>query len=112
MANIRQQKAIKELVEKGGSVGSAMRKAGYSPKTAKNPKKLTETKAFKETVLPIVEALEKERDRAIKLMAKKIGKAGYRDLVDAADKITKNIQLLSGKETGKESVTFTWGNKP
>ena len=45
---IKQAGAIKELVEKGGkiSVGKAMRKAGYSPQTAKNPKKLTDSKAW------------------------------------------------------------------
>lgn len=42
-----QARAIKTLVEKGGSVSAAMRGAGYSPETAKTPKKLTETKAFK-----------------------------------------------------------------
>lgn len=108
MVNIRRDKAIKELVENGGSVGKAMRKAGYSPKTAKTPKKLTDTDAFKKAVLPIVQALEKERDAIMKRLPKIRAKAKYRDLIDALDKTTKNIQLLSGKETGKESVTFTW----
>src|SRR3990167_4418406 len=40
---IRQLKAIKILVEKGGSVGSAMRSAGFSDKTAHNPSKLTKS---------------------------------------------------------------------
>jgi hypothetical protein len=44
---IRQKLAAKILVEnKGRSVSDAMRKAGYSPKSAKNPKQLTETKAW------------------------------------------------------------------
>lgn len=47
---IKQAGAIKELVEKGGkiSIGKAMRNAGYSSKTAKNPKKLTDSKAWDE----------------------------------------------------------------
>lgn len=108
MTNIRRQKAIKELVENGGSVGAAMRKAGYSPKTAKNPEKLTKTKAFKEAVAPVLEALEKERNAILARLPKVRAKAKYRDLIDGLDKTTKNIQLLQGKETGKEAVTFTW----
>jgi len=45
-STIRQKKAIKILLEKGGSVGSAMRQAGYSTATAKNPDHLTESKAY------------------------------------------------------------------
>lgn len=108
MQNIRREKAIKELVENGGSVGAAMRKAGYSPKTAKNPEKLTKTKAFKDAVLPIVQALEKERQAILKRLPSVRAKAKYRDLIDGLDKTTKNIQLLSGKETTKEAVIFTW----
>jgi ATP:corrinoid adenosyltransferase len=48
MATEKQKKAIDNLVESGGSVSGAMRDAGYSDKTAKTPKKLTESKAFKE----------------------------------------------------------------
>lgn len=48
MATERQKKAIKKVVERGGNVSKSMREAGYSPKTAKNPKKLTESKAWEE----------------------------------------------------------------
>lgn len=106
--NLRREKAIKHLVENGGSIGNAMRKAGYSPKTAKTPKKLTNTKAFKEAVLPILEALELERQAIMQRLPEVREKAGYRDLMDGLDKTTKNIQLLSGKDTSKEAVTFTW----
>lgn len=47
MATLRQKKAVAILAEKGGSVRSAMRKAGYSKKT-NTPKKLTESKGFRE----------------------------------------------------------------
>lgn len=98
--NIRRLKAIKELVENGGSVGNAMRKAGYSPETAKNPSKLTNTKDFKEATLPIIEEMEKERQRIIvALSKKKLSKEKYHHLIDGLDKLTKNIQLLGGKPT-------------
>lgn len=48
MATIRQKTAINKIVEKRGSVSAAMREAGYSAKTAKNPKNLTNSKSFKE----------------------------------------------------------------
>lgn len=49
-ATFRQKRAIDILVEKGGSVGSAMIEAGYSPRTAKTPQKLTESDAWKESI--------------------------------------------------------------
>lgn len=47
---IRQAEAIKKIVESRGkkSIGKAMRESGYSPKTAKNPKNLTESKSWEE----------------------------------------------------------------
>ena len=44
----RQKKAVNEMVENGGIVSKAMRDAGYSKETAKTPKKLTESKGFKQ----------------------------------------------------------------
>lgn len=43
---LRQKKAIAILGAKGGSIASAMRQAGYSEKTVKNPDKLTKTPVF------------------------------------------------------------------
>lgn len=45
MATIKQKKAIAHIIE-GDSVSKAMLKAGYSPATAKDPKKLTESPIF------------------------------------------------------------------
>lgn len=39
-------RAIRNLVENGGNVSRAMVHAGYSPKTAENPQKLTESRGF------------------------------------------------------------------
>ena len=44
----KQAKAIKNVVENGGNVSKAMRDAGYSPETAKTPKKLTDSKAWEQ----------------------------------------------------------------
>lgn len=90
-----------------------MRKAGYSPNTAKTPSKLLKAKSAKKIVKDIIAQMEEERQRAIKLMKSRITKARYRDLVDGADKLTKNIQLLSGKETEniKGSIVYLPGKK-
>lgn len=48
MTTIKQQKALNKTVENGGNISKAMREVGYSKNTAKNPKKLTESKGFKE----------------------------------------------------------------
>jgi hypothetical protein len=46
MATIKQKLAVQKTVENGGSVSRAMLDAGYKPATAKNPSKLTESKAW------------------------------------------------------------------
>jgi transposase len=48
MATMRQKKAAKLVVENGGIISKAMEAAGYSPKTAKTPQKLTESDGWKE----------------------------------------------------------------
>lgn len=48
MATEKQKRAADNLVENGGNVSKAMRDAGYSPATAENPSKLTESKGFME----------------------------------------------------------------
>lgn len=46
--NLRQKKALDELVGNGGNITKAMIAAGYSPATANTPQKLTESKGWKE----------------------------------------------------------------
>jgi hypothetical protein len=48
MATIRQKKTFTKMVENGGKVAPAMIAGGYSKKTARTPKKMTETKGWKE----------------------------------------------------------------
>lgn len=45
-ASLKQRRAAKLVVENHGSVSAAMRAAGYTAASAKNPKNLTETKAW------------------------------------------------------------------
>lgn len=46
MANLRQRNALKNLVANGGNIAKAMRDAGYSPRTARTPQKLTESNGW------------------------------------------------------------------
>jgi len=51
MPTLKQQLAIAKLVEnRGTSIGQAMRDAGYTPATAKNPQNLTNSIGFKEAL--------------------------------------------------------------
>lgn len=53
--NTRQRMTVDNLLESRGkmSVGEAMRKAGYSPATAKNPQQFTRSKAYEEVLKSI-----------------------------------------------------------
>jgi len=46
--SIKQQRAIDNVVENGGNISKGMRDAGYSIETAKNPSKLTNSRAWLE----------------------------------------------------------------
>lgn len=52
-----------------------------------------------------VEAMKIMRDKIILQMQNKMDDADYRALNDSLDKMTKNIQLLSGEST--ENIKFT-----
>jgi len=100
MPSERQKRAVMELVENGRNKGKALVRAGYSKKTAIAPTKVTESKGFKEASKDIVEGMRKERDRVIKAMSERnLERVDYGKLTKAIDKLTKNIQLLSGEDT-------------
>lgn len=46
MASQKQKRALEISLENGGNMSKAMREAGYSPATAKNPDKLTKSGGF------------------------------------------------------------------
>lgn len=102
-------KEIIATVGKGGKVnkGKIIKKHGYTDSMSRHPEKILETLSAKEIIDPFVGKMVRERDAAINAMTKKRGKANYRDLVDAADKLTKNIQLLSGRETENKSFNIS-----
>lgn len=100
---------VSETIRKGGklNLGKIIKKR-YSESTSKSPQRVTETKSYQEVLKPIVDQMKLERQRAIDAMKSRIDKAKYRDLSDAIDKLTKNIELLSGGDTEKSKITISW----
>lgn len=79
--------------------------AGYSEKAAEQPSRVLESKGYKEAAKPFVEQMEAERQRLMdSLRVKNLDSVVYKDHVSALDTLTKNIQLLSGKNTEKIEV--------
>jgi len=97
---------VKLKVSKGEKIvmGKIIKKHGYSDGISKQPIRVRKTQSYQKEIKPIVDRLIIERDRAIKALKRKISKAKYRDLTDAIDKLTKNIQLLSGGATSREII--------
>lgn len=99
---------VSETVRKGKKVvlGKIIAKR-YAKSTSQRPKQVTETKSYKEAMKPLIDRLEEERNAIIERLKKTRTKAKYRDLIDGLDKVTKNIQLLSGKPTDRTDLTLT-----
>lgn len=115
MATERQKAAITNIVENGGNVSKAMRDAGYSHETAKTPKKLTESIAYKdfqalaETYLPddlllgsLADDIEKKvgnRTPELTLALKVRGKMNDKlDITSDGEKIETGVVILPAKE--------------
>lgn len=116
MSSISAKEVAKEVLEniRNGvkpNLGKIIKSKGYSETTSTVPTLVTETKSYKEVISPVVEAMEAERNRIIVALSnKKLSKEKYRDLIDGLDKLTKNVQLLSGGRTSNESIKITFDN--
>jgi mevalonate kinase len=98
---------VSESIRKGKRInlGKIIESKGYSKQTANAPQRVTNTKSYKEVIDPVIREMMKRRDEAIQGMLNTMDQAKYRDFADALDKLTKNIQLLSGKETEHAAMT-------
>lgn len=96
---------VLETVGKGKrpNVSKIAIKKGYSPKTAYAGRVQT-TASYKKEIAPLITRLEEERDAIVEALKKKRGKAKYRDLIDGLDKVTKNLQLLTGGSTANIAI--------
>jgi hypothetical protein len=112
MASERAKNAARKVLEKTGAgepvvMGKILREVGYADDTADNPQQVTATKTYQEEITPFIQKLEKERDRIVSALSKKdLDDVQYQHLTSAVDTLTKNIQLLGGKETQKMGVTI------
>lgn len=107
----RQDLLIELMVENYGKKGgrrplaSILLEAGYSPETAKNPKKILSAPAVQEALSDVITVMEQKRDLAFKhITEKKLKGAGAYNLALIGDVLTKNIQLLRGRATGHLAV--------
>ena len=78
----RQKKAFKNIVENGGNKGEELVKAGYSKETAKSPKKVTDSRGWKELLsvyLPDSDLAKKHKEL---LNAKQIRTISFNRRID------------------------------
>ena len=112
MASERAKNAARLVLEKTRKgkpviMGQVLREVGYGEGTTLTPNQVTETKSYQDEIMPFVEQMKKERARILMTMSvKTLDEVQYQHLVSANDSLTKNIQLLSGKETERAGVTI------
>lgn len=100
-ASIKVKKSIEGILS-GKTAKDAMIDAGYSENTAKNPgNNLFNTKVGQEELEPVVKQLLEHRDEILIQMRAAVGEADYGELARGLNVVIKNIQLLTGKPTGK-----------
>lgn len=108
---IREKKAAELILEnlpkdKPDSPSTIAKTAGTTTETMRNMFTKEETKTvFK----PVVKRLEELRDNAIIAVGDKdLRTVEYQELMNGIDKLTRNIQLLSGQDTDRTNFSFTW----
>ncbi len=105
MGSIDAENVAREVLDTIGSgkkvvLGEIIRKNGYADNTADNPLMVTETESYKSVINPVVNKWIKERNRLTDELEKRdLTSERYETVMKSIDLITKNIQLLSGKET-------------
>lgn len=105
MSSVDAQNVARKVSESIGKqekvkLGQIIRNEGYALSTSRTPKRVTKTKSYQNVIAPILRRYELELDEILKAMSlKDKNDEQYRTLVEAADKIQKQIQLLSGGAT-------------
>lgn len=110
MAKIRTEKQKKLVLLISENLGLAkpktmmqmMLEAGYEESVARQQSSILV--GIREDLDPIVQRLIEHRERVMDQLTKKLSQAKYHNLVDAMDKLTKAIQLLSGKATEHTAI--------
>lgn len=103
----RLKKLPQALLENRGSHHAAMQAVGYSENYAANPSQLRSTAAYAEVMAPVAKQLEERRQAAIKRLTDvKLDKAKATEVMEVIDKLTKNIQILTGGVTQNVKFSF------
>ena len=112
MASENAKRVARKVVEKVRkneriNLGDIIEEAGYAASTALSPTKVTNTESYQSELSPFVQKMLRERDRIIAhLETKDLDAVQYQQLTSALDTFTKNIQLLSGKETERAGIVI------
>lgn len=95
------------------SVAKAMRDVGYSKSKSYSATDVKNSPDFQEELFDFVASMEEERKQCLRELKdpKVRKKATYRDRIDAINKLTNNIQLITGQSTSNESMTIIWGDE-
>ena len=97
LETVRKQKKVK--------LGEIIKRNGYALTTSTVPSQVTNTKSYKAVLAPVVKRWVSIRDNLTKeLEEKDLTEESMRDIVDTIDKLTKNIQLLTGGNTENVGV--------
>jgi hypothetical protein len=106
----KQKKLLKLIsenigLEKPKTLYEMFLEAGYEKSTAHQQTGILA--GIRDKVEPIVQAMVDHREKVMVQLAKKLPKAKYHNLIEALDKLTKNIQLLSGNPTDRTNNVIT-----
>lgn len=108
----RQKKLIRLISENFGNTKTTKTmygmflEAGFKESTARQQTEIL--LRIKDGLEPVVQKMIDHRNEVLKQMVKKLPKAKYNHCVESFDKLTKNIQLLSGGKTDNSSINITW----
>lgn len=102
---------VKKQIARGEkpNVYRAMLKVGYAKSSAESGI-AKNTKEYKQEMMDVEKAMEAEREQCfIELKDKNVRKtASYRDRIEAINKLTNQIQLLTGRKTSNDSLSISW----
>lgn len=108
---IKQRNFLDILSENIGNKGKdvkslyeMMLEAGYSESMAKQQSNVLKSDGVSSALNKIVGRLEKAREEALNRLEDTIDRADYKDLINSIDKLTKNIELLSGRDTSRPDL--------
>jgi phage terminase small subunit len=106
MPTEKQKRVVAKIMENNGNVSKSMREVGYSKNFSKNPQTLLESDGFKEAAFDYLKELEEQKKMTIKRLKEEMPEAKFGELSQHLDRVTKNIELLEGRNTENSGITI------